>query len=246
MPNSTLTRIPAALATLVILSIPCAADPTSDAKLPDDGAWASYQINHRLTNGSELRYKLRISLVGTEMDAGERCRWIEFVESEMAGDPKSTGVHRVLLSERVMLTSQNPFEHAGKYETRFDDGPVENRQTHLAGLFGYWGLFLPGTLAHSQKLAEAKAVQYQRGDLEIKEGRRGKHVWKRIAKSNNQTQTWTFDYALWLHDQIPFGFAHAKVKLVGTLETGETFRTDTFEFSLEDAGTGGKSALAAP
>jgi hypothetical protein len=250
MPTRPLKSIVASLLSLLILASPCAAAdiPASAAKLPDDGVWALYHVNQQMTNGPEMAYKLRISLVGTQIDGDDQCRWIEFVETNgERGQPNErVYIHRVLISERDMLTDETPFERVRKYETKSGDGPIDDQETHRAALFGHRALFLPGPLAHSQELAEPKTVQYQRGDLQITSGRRGKHIWKRRARSINLTQTWTFDYSLWLHDRIPFGFAHAKIRLVGTLDTGETFRTDTFEFLLEDAGTDGKLRLPSP
>src|SRR5262249_19808225 len=110
-------------------------------------------------------------------------------------------------------------------------------------------VFFPGPMKATKKLENPKTVEYQKGRLRCEDGVTGRHKTGYRAMTIEAELTWTTDYSLWLHKDVPFGFAAATMKTTKTVLDDKgafldgTPQTTTAEYFLEDAGTDAESAL---
>ncbi len=98
-------------------------------QLPKDGTWVRYQKEvANLANDKKYdEIKVTLSFVGSAVDEGEPCRWLELKAVIPEGrDGAGAYVSKVLVPERELLDSESPFEHARRTWVRRLDGPVSN------------------------------------------------------------------------------------------------------------------------
>jgi hypothetical protein len=213
--------------------------PEPEGSLFKDGSWARYHVVHTLADGTERLFKLTISSVGETVQDGEPCRWIEIDEKYEA--PERSGSHKLLVPIKQLRESAQPFERILRYLTLYQ-GTAQERDPLYGAVFGAYMVFLPSVLEQAKKWDEPKEVDYQRGKLHIASGWSGTHVWIRRAKTAPITYTYAWDYKVWVHDDIPMGFAHAKMKL-SRRENDDVLSTDTVEFFLEETGTNARAGF---
>ena len=232
---------------------------TAAGELGKDGSWARYHVRIKDYDGTQSSQKVTISSVGRTTENGRQCRWIE-VNQEFIDDllgSKATYVVKFLIPEEELVAAEKPLLHVVKSWqkslngeiSRVDQQPIKDLNEKLNIGYGPFMLFFPGPMKNTKKLEDPKTVEYQKGRLECEVGVTGRHTTGYRAMTIDVQLTWTTDYSLWLHKNVPFGFAAATMKTTkrvqddkGTFLFG-TPQTRTAEYSLEDTGTDAKSAL---
>lgn len=218
------------------------ADDSTPA-LPKEGAWTKYHVIMRLDNGTEVKFTERISLLGGEQWNGELCRWIEIEENYESQEKPQ--VHRLLVPEKELLQAERPLDHVKRYISKEDNQVTvhtDDQTLARASLLGPVVVFLPGPFQGTKTIAELKKFDYQSGRLLIENARKGSFTWERKYNTPDRKEISKWDYTIWVHKDVPFGFAHARMKR--TLHINSAVRTTDFEFHLNDVGTGAKSAIA--
>ena len=209
-------------------------------KLSPDGSWTRYYVVQKQDSGREIIFRLTIRSVGRVRKDGRWHRWIEYeAKYREIGRPY---IHKFLISEKALIGSEKPMEHVVKYLYRDAEGLVTAGDTAFARHFGMPFLFLPGTLKKTKTVKESRTVDYQKGRLTISTARSGVYSWSWQAQTIKQFRTIETRYKVWLHKDVPFGFAYAEMKWTYKKD-GRPAHSATFEFSFEETGTGAKPAF---
>lgn len=218
-----------------------AADSTP--RLPKEGTWTKYQVIIRRDNGTEVNFTEKISLLGGEQWNGEACRWVE-IEEMYEGQDKPQ-IHKLLVPEKDLLRSDQPLASVKQWISKYEDKVTVQADDYLdrAGAFGASFVFLPGLLKETKPVDEPKQVEYQAGRLSVEKGRKGTYVWSRKFQTVEGSVKFTWEYIQWLHPDVPFGFAHARMKLTVKSTIQDAARVSDYEFLLKETGTGAKSAI---
>ena len=224
-------------------------------KLADDGAWVRYHIKLSDYNGIEVAKKVTVSSVGRKIKNGRPSRWIE-IREEIINDPLSTGnyVVKLLIPEKELLTAEKPLLHVARFVYKSSDGriideiPDQDQKDRLNINEGPYLVFFPGCMQQSKKLEEPKTIDFQTGRLACDVGVTGRHSSGYRSTTVEADVIWTTDYSLWLHNDVPLGFAAATMKTTkGVRDDKGVFlfgpQTKTAEYFLEDMGTDAKSAV---
>jgi hypothetical protein len=208
--------------------------------LPADGTWVRYHMVHRRENGEELVAQVTLKFLGGKLHNSVPCRWVEITETYRNHPP---GVHQFLVPESALRKSENPFSDTVAYNQRNGDGEVRPSGPERAGILGFYLLFLPGTLKNTKVAEEPQMVAYPQGKFVIPKAYRGEFRWSREAITITQTQTFVFDYAIWLAPELPVGIA--KGRFQGRAEfDGVLNRKWMMDLYLEDFGTDAKPVFA--
>lgn len=205
--------------------------------LPKDGTWTKYYAILHRDDGVESRWTNKISFVGGEQWNGEPCRWVEF-EEVLDGQDKPLQINKFLVPEKDLLQSEWPLDSVKRWISKRQDQITVQKEDFLdrAGLWGMSLVFLPGSLKETKTIAESKQIDYQAGKLSLEKGRQGTYVWK--PKYADPSLPWKWDYTCWMHADVHFGFAYARMKLTDNLA-----RVGEYEYLLKETGTGAKSAI---
>jgi hypothetical protein len=217
------------------------------SQLPKDGTWVRYkkQVTDLAKDKKHGEITVTLSLVGTGLDDGEQCRWLELKHVVPEGrDGAGTYVSKVLVPEWDLLESENPFEHARRTWVRRLDGPVtkapEGGRDDMT--FGELLLWTPGMLKGSSLANDqTKDIEYQPGRLKGAQARTGRlvHQWR---NKNGTEERYTKSYTAWQHPDLPIGFAEAHI-------VQEQFINDralskfSIVYRVEDAGADAKTEL---
>ncbi len=227
-----------------------AAEPT--VELPKDGTWVRYVVNVRREDTmEEWTSRRRFALVGTVVENERTCRWVESEETRtINGKEEDRSVVKWLIPEQDLLLAERPMETLirawiddvppieWKFNVQPDFPGVSSSADHACGRDV---VMFPGPQRKTKPIAEGKVVEFQRGRLEIVEGRTGKHVSTRRA-ANGREGTFELEYTVWNHPAVPLGFAASNQRTMLRLD-GIAARTISSEWTLEDFGTDAKSAL---
>jgi hypothetical protein len=212
---------------------------------PDDGAWVRYQFVAGYKGEKEdSSMTVTLSLVGTTDDDGVRCRWIEIkTVMEEPAELAGTAIVKLLLPEKDLLESASPFAHIRRHWRRVRGEPVKEGPLLVdAASYENLLLWMPSMLKGSEPVeAEAKDIDFQRGQLKNAQARTGEHVYKRPGPGKTEIRR-VIKYTVWQHPDVRFGFAEAK--LLGDRFYGNTkFKQVTSLYRIQDTGTGAKSEL---
>ncbi|MEX0716315.1 MAG: hypothetical protein WD066_07010 [Planctomycetaceae bacterium] len=216
---------------------PTHADPPTEAAtaLPKDGAWTRYHVVIKTIDGNhttEETAKCTFAFLGQAVHESTACRWIEL---SMTHDKSETTRVKCLVREKDLQESERPFEHVLKCQLQGSDGTIIDADDQTARSVGVHAVFLPGTVKAARKLDEPQTVKYQQGNLEIATGSAGRYI---LADGDG---TLTADYSIWMHSDVPVGFAYAKFKLDSTA-AGEEL-SGSFEYFLEETGIDAKPSF---
>ncbi len=103
-------------------------------------------------------------------------------------------------------------------------------------------LYFPGFLKNATLIDEPRTVAYQRGSLSIPKAHVGTYKWWRKDRTPGTTTVFESKYQVWLHPDLPTGFAHAKVRL-GMSFQGQENRSYDLEYTLQDFGNDANPAI---
>jgi hypothetical protein len=247
--------LPAAVVpAILLLATSLALAEDAPAKLPGDGWWVRYYVTMRRegTNDDAIM-KRTYSLVGTTMENGEKCRWVEMKTVQMVNGNEQTDVLKFLIREKALLEAERPLESLVRAWRKIDDGAIEeqkfNQPLGAAGSvfsadYG-WGrdmVIFPGPQRTTTAVNERRVVEYQRGRLELAEGRAGKHVATRRALTVVQKQTVALEFTVWNEPSLAPAFAAAKTRFEILIDDAPR-AAFVDEWVIEDFGTDAKSAL---
>lgn len=231
-------RMATVVASLHVASAVAAEPPAQPgAALPKDGAWARYHVVIKSTPESAESDTLKVTFafVGRESHDGKECCWIEVRISP--SDKSETMSVKCLVAEQDLRESERPFEHVLKSGRRSPDGNVFDGDDQANRGLGNFVIFLPGPLKAARNLDEPQMVKYQQGNLEIAAGLAGSYM------NSSADDTVTADYSIWMHPDVPAGFAHARFTLRHKADGEEAGYSYHVEFFLEETGTDAKPSF---
>jgi len=235
------------IAAVLLAIAPAICAEEEAARIPVDGAWVRYQMETEQSENDENKFEasVTLSLVGTVTEDGLRCRWLES-KMDVRKTPATAGtsISKVLVPQEDLFESTKPFERARRLwisrpkapPTKFDIAKVGNWISWEENL-----LWSPGMLKSARRLEdEPRIVEYQRGQLKCIHAFSGELTYVTPGPGDLKI-TNKRKYTLWLHPQVPFGFAEARIQGEQTL--GENTSRFTTIYSLQDFGDDAKSAL---
>lgn len=227
------------LATL-LLGISARAEPLAP-KLPKPGGWASYHAITKERGRDERIGTLTLKCLARTTVDGTPCRWLE---SEYLADEGGTHERRkFLVSEQALESNERPLEGALRYLQRDNDRPVRSFPPETTGWMISDFLYFPGFLKNAKWIDEPRTVKYQRGSLDVPRAYSGTYRWQRDAdKPAEETTVWETRYRVWLHPELPAGFAHAETTLHLIVRGAET-RVWQLDFALQDFGEDAQPAI---
>lgn len=213
------------------------------AKLPEDGAWATYKSQGYKERGNKTREDvtglLKISSVGMTSESGEPCRWIEIEHSYKTdhGDKRQT--EKLLIPEKYLTSGEAAAEHIVRGWHQFDPLPQEGKPHALDFLNGKphargAAFCLLGPSADVIELAPI-AVRCKLGDP-LCTGRKGSY--RMTLKNGDRTGEARGTFELRLHDDAPFGVVSFEQTVVAP-----DGRESMLTFVLDDFGTAATSRL---
>jgi hypothetical protein len=223
-------------------------------ELPKDGWWVRYFVTEKYAQTNEERtVKQAYSLVGTATEDGSVCRWVEIKSDRTVNGKEQHDILKFLVPEKDLLESEKPLDGLVRAYRRFDGGEVETMKFNQPlGSPGFvssadfvWGILFvafPGPQRKSMLIAEEKVVDYQRGRLNVVEGRSGTRVATRLALTNGEKQTQNLHFTVWNHPDVSPAFAASKSRLE-YLRDDKPRSSMTSEWTVEDFGSDAKSAL---
>lgn len=229
----------------------CARSEDVAVLLPKDGAWVRYRYQSTDYLGAEEKEMVAtcgLKLVGTVVEDGVRCRWLES-KFEIHDPPElaRTQIIKTLVPEKALLESEHPLDDLRRMWTRIGDNPVQQvdvtgGQRHDESLL----LWSPGMLKKSELLKdEAKDIEYQQGRLKDAQARAGEFSFQGAVRKGfargKQFKTVT-KYTIWTHPDLPMGFAEARIAIDSSLDSAPAGKSVAV-FRLQDGGSDAVSDL---
>jgi hypothetical protein len=210
-------------------------------QLPPEGAWARYHQVVVEKGRAERCYKSTIKVLGAEEVNGRHCRWIEF--ASIPDGQTAPGITQYLIPEKGLAESERPLDEAIRALTQDSEGNIVPETLEFSGINGTDMLFLPGARNNAKPVDEPQIVDYQSGRLNIPSGLRGEYTFRREAKTVKQTQSWTWEYTVWIDPKVSLGIARERFEMTQRID-GAVKRTFTQDVWLEDFGFDAKSSFA--
>lgn len=214
--------------------------------LPKDGSWAKFHLeitNDRQANQNMLG-TMTIRSVGTVMENGEKCRWLEMqMEGEQDGK-KQKNVMKFLVRERDLKAgAKGNVSILRGWQKNSLQGDVKELSHDEKAPNGPLSIFFGRTVKSSEKLKKEKVIDYQKGRLRIAEGTKSKLDFAPPGNPNvNLKIKYDVTLTTWPHKSIPFGTAAAGISMQVIVNNNVSLTT-TMKLTMEDYGTGAKSAL---
>lgn len=177
-------------------------------QLPEDGAWASFDLtltfNPDRDNERTLEGWMKMSSVGTATENGEPCRWIEIKLTFNDGNQDRTLISKVLIPKEQLAEGKSPLEHIvrGWFKQPDDSEPQEINTENLNRTS--LPVLLSGPLQDAEKLASAP-VKSELGELEC-EGIRGSTTYRQGDNANTAT------LEVRKHEKAPFGVVSCRIE----------------------------------
>jgi hypothetical protein len=226
---------------VVVLSLTNVHADDEPRELPKDGAWSRYQLEDEENGKRVLSKTVTLSVVGTTIEDGETCRWLE-IKSVVQEPPGIAGnyVSKILVPEKDLL-GEKPFKNVRRAWTRRRDEPVK-QQTKIDD----WNqepllLWTPGMLKVAELAPnQSKDIEYQRGRLKDARAQTGVLTYD-FSFDNKRRLKRVSKFTVWLHAEIPFAFAEARIIVEDFLDD-KKFRKDmSVIYHIEDTGTDARS-----
>lgn len=248
-----LRRLPIVVPAILLVAACTAVAEVTPAKLPADGSWVRYFVTmRRAGTNDDIIIKLTYSLVGTSMENGDKCRWVE-IKSIFPNN--HTEVFKFLISEKELLEGERPMNSLIRGWRKFDDEPAEEQKFNqglgrrgFAGdadfYFGNYMIIFPGPQQKAKVIEEKRVIEYQQGRLELVDARAGKRVASRQAVTVAQKQTFQTDFTVWNHPTLTLGSVVGKMRVQVLFDDIDVpNRAFTEDLTVEDFGSDAKSAL---
>lgn len=229
--------------TILLATVAAAGEPA--VVLPKDGEWSRFFFTSRhSTGGDPITGTTTMQFVGTRVENGERCRWIELIDETVVDGRLARSVTRMLVPESDLREAKQPLAGCLRMWTKHnDEAPTLYEDLYKADLhYGRGFVWLPGVLS-TEVESTPRVIEYQQGTWRAKECRHGRYKASYVAKTGDVKVTFDTEYRVWLHPESPFRMAAATLK-TGVQRNGKTSSTLETEFVLEDFGSGAKGVLA--
>jgi len=209
-------------------------------KLPTPGAWAKYRSSVKPQDGNETVATMMVkSLSATKVD-GAACRWLEY---EYFTDESATHERRkYLIPEVALRMSERPSDRILRYLQRDGDRPVVQVPPENQGWMPSDFLYFPGVLKSSEPVDDPRTVTHKKGSFEIPKAYVGTYRWWRKGADPETGTVWETEYRVWLHPDLPVGFAHARAQLK-SISNGAERRSWQLEYTLQEFGDDPKSVI---
>jgi hypothetical protein len=225
------------------------------AELPADGCWVRYRcVSKRDGDDGEIEDTDVFSLVGTVMEDGKRCRWVEWKTISTVNGEKETDIFKFLIPERELVESDRPLEGLIRAWRKSENQQAEpllfNQALRVRSYTGsadftFGGIMLcvfRGPKRNWRPVDEKRMVEYQRGRLEVGEGRVARHQASRTSPVSGQKIDFCREVTVWSHPHVPFGGAAVRMReelLVDNVLSVAYVREST----IEDFGADAQSAI---
>jgi hypothetical protein len=213
-------------------------------ELPKDGSWVRYDLEMVGPDGTNRPSTVTLSIVGSVVENETRCRWVQVKWVVPKGwHPRypdgGTILSKMLISEQDLRENAEPFQRAVRTWQR-KPGEDHAEQTKVAATTGpNLMLWAPGMLRTLDETSDEKTVEYQRGQLKSARAWTGVRIFENmIAKSQFKST-----YKVWMHPDLPVGFAEAEIVDDITYANGQAPKRQSQVYRLQDAGTDAKSEL---
>jgi hypothetical protein len=227
--------------TTLFSGIASAISEESDAKLPANGAWARYHAVTKRDTGDEAVGTMILKSLTSTKTGETACRWLE--SEYLADEGKNHQRRKFLIPERAMQSSEKPSDDVVKYLQRDDTDAVTSVPPEGEGWMPVDFLYFPGFLKNASVVDDQRLVKHQTGALEIPKAYVGTYKWWRKGRLPEETTVWQTQYRVWLHPDLPIGFAHAKAKLT-VIRMGQEVRSWDLEYALNEFGGNAQPAIA--
>jgi hypothetical protein len=210
--------------------IPCAVHADGlIRKLPGNGAWVKYHAV-LVGGGTEMIGSVDLRSVGTVVQNGEACRWIELEFHD--GPEVEPTVYKLLIPEKELRSGVDPVDHIVRAWEKTPDAEAKRIDDTAVLDRGFVGAFLHGPVEKPKKLDEVKQVPYQDGNLKCA----GIHGDRPIEWPNFKA---TLRSTTWTNEKVPFGVAALIVELID--QNSES--TLKVELTVSEFGMDAKSKL---
>ena len=101
----------------------------AQAKLPKDGWWVRYYVMMKTDQPNDTwTVKRTYSLVGTVIENGQKCRWIEMKSLRSTDGKEETDIIKFLIPEKDLWESDKPLDYLVRAWQKLDGGAVEEVQ----------------------------------------------------------------------------------------------------------------------
>ena len=218
-------------------------------KLPKDGEWATYYFEMKgmaQQQTQTMTGTFTIKSVGSVMENGEKCRWIEIEmkgveEGTEEGEGKQqTHITKVLVREKDFAPGSKT---GGKILRGWKKDSVKADIKELSEFEkkgqSRMGMLFGGNRKDVKVLKKEKVVNYQKGRLKIAQGTIGKLEMK---FTENAPKGFKYDVtqSVWPHKKVPFGTAAMELQMKVSFN-GITAMDMKMTFTFQNHGTGAKS-----
>ncbi len=222
-------------------------------ELPKDGTWVRWQVETEFRDEKRSALTVTLSLVGTVVEDGERCRWLERKQEIREGQHAGTvSVARVLIPEKDILTAEHPLDRARRLVVRRPDGSAQrfedkDKVTRNPESWEELLLWTPGMLKGSSvENGQKKDIEYQHGRLASAQGQSATRKYRsdseQLGTGAKFQTTIELEHTTWQHPDLPFGFAEARIvshQSVNDIKGGRSLKI----YRLQDVGTDAKTEI---
>ena len=217
----------------------CGADEPA-VVLPKEHGWARYHAITASEAGEERIATLTLKSLGKSLVDDLPCRWLE--SEYVSQDGQRHERRKYLIPERAIESSERPLEEAIKYLQQDDKDAVVSLPPESQAWMATDSLHFPGLLKTAKVVADPRTVTFQGGKLEIANAYLGTYRWSRKGRPPAETTIYEPEYRIWLHPDLPVGFAHAVTTLRLTRE-GKTLRSWQLDYALQEFGDNAEPAI---
>lgn len=219
---------------LLALGVPAWADGLL-YQLPQDGAWVLFDAEIALARGDQKvdgTGTLRMSSIGTAVEDGVKCRWIEFNLTMDANGQNRVIVSKLLVPEDQLTEGKKPVEHRVRGWIRMGAGNevVELSDSNLGPI----PAFIANPLTNVQQI-EAKIVASKLGELSCSGLTGNTEFAERTTKNKVAFETRR-------HEKAPFGVVTSRMK-IDVERDGNVTESLDMSLQLHDLGEAAISEL---
>jgi hypothetical protein len=218
---------------LLVSALAQAAEPRNAAPiymLPKDGSWVEYDGTLLEPGSKELKGRLRLSSVGTQVREGKTYRWIEIRKNWPEDAEEKTEYRKVLLDEAGFQASPTFQDQVrGVWGKKGDRGSVVSLSASRAEDFLGLGFRRGGAALREVEADEQVTVPL------------GKYTARHVRARGSRGER-ELEYHGWLTKDVPFGCARFEVREVPRTGPARTI----FTAAAARSGSKAKSEVEVP
>jgi hypothetical protein len=214
-------------------------------KLPKDGEWVSYYFEMKgkaRQQEQTMTGTFTIKSVGSVMENGEKCRWIEIEMKGEEGGKKRSHLSKILVREKDFAPgSKNLGRIVRGWKRSSAKAQLKELTENEKSGSGDMAMLIGGKLSDEKVLKTKKVVDYQKGQLKIAQGTTGKFEMKMPGKVPKDFK-YDMTQSVWPHKNVPFGIAVLEINMKLTVKEMVVMNMK-MTFTLQNQGVGAKSQL---